>query len=336
MKKISLIILVAATLAACKKSKDVTVAAPVTYVAGFENNGSNSVAKLWKDGVATSLSDGTRPAVARSVFVSGSDVYVCGDEYNGTNSNVVLWKNGVRTDITAGSLHSIATRMYVKGSDVYIAGSQRSSSGVDRAVYWKNGVINFLTAGTYRGNATEIIVTEDDNVYVSGYEGNGTVFVAKVWRNGVQTVLGNGTYHSAGRGLALQGTTAVIGGYHLNSAGLVSALVWPAATYISGSAQCDIYDVFTEGSDLYAVGYEYRSGKYAALSWKNGVETVIGDPVKNTFPYGMFVLNATTYIAGTDATPGGGISRALMWKNGVATALTDGSRQAEAYAVFVK
>jgi len=39
------------------------------YVAGFENNGTKDVAKVWKNGVATSLTDGTNWATARSIFV---------------------------------------------------------------------------------------------------------------------------------------------------------------------------------------------------------------------------------------------------------------------------
>jgi hypothetical protein len=41
------------------------------YAAGYEKNGSNSklVAKVWKNGVATSLTNGTNPAEVSSLFV---------------------------------------------------------------------------------------------------------------------------------------------------------------------------------------------------------------------------------------------------------------------------
>jgi len=39
------------------------------YVAGYEDNGSVSVAKYWKNGHAVSLTDGTKNAHAESIVV---------------------------------------------------------------------------------------------------------------------------------------------------------------------------------------------------------------------------------------------------------------------------
>ena len=39
------------------------------YVSGYEIIGTNGVAKLWKNGVATSLTNGTNDAYASAVFV---------------------------------------------------------------------------------------------------------------------------------------------------------------------------------------------------------------------------------------------------------------------------
>jgi hypothetical protein len=74
------------------------------YVAGEETSTGpdpvwniTSIAKVWKNGVATSLTDGTYNAWASSVFVSGSDVYVAG-----TDGRVaILWKNGVATALSS-------------------------------------------------------------------------------------------------------------------------------------------------------------------------------------------------------------------------------------------
>ncbi len=48
------------------------------YVAGWESNGTVQVAKVWKNGAAQALSDGTHGALATAIAVSGDDVYVAG------------------------------------------------------------------------------------------------------------------------------------------------------------------------------------------------------------------------------------------------------------------
>ena len=73
------------------------------YIAGFENNGTKDVAKIWKNGVVTALTDGTNDAAAISVFVLGTDVYVSGWESNGTKKIAKIWKNGIATVLTNGT-----------------------------------------------------------------------------------------------------------------------------------------------------------------------------------------------------------------------------------------
>ena len=64
------IISVLVLFTSCKKKKDVAGKGDV-YVAGYEYSfqAGSQVAKLWKNGVAQNLSDGTRYAMAYSVFV---------------------------------------------------------------------------------------------------------------------------------------------------------------------------------------------------------------------------------------------------------------------------
>ena len=72
-------------------ANSVFVSGSDVYVAGHYGN----YAKVWKNGIATDLSDGTELAEARSVFVSGSDVYVAGNIFK----QGILWKNGVPTNL---------------------------------------------------------------------------------------------------------------------------------------------------------------------------------------------------------------------------------------------
>ena len=75
-----------------------------------------SAAKLWKNGIATSLTNGPLNGVASSVFVLGTDVYVTGWESGGfpTQQIVKLWKNGVVTPISDGSKYAFAYSVFVK------------------------------------------------------------------------------------------------------------------------------------------------------------------------------------------------------------------------------
>jgi hypothetical protein len=116
---------------------------------------------LWKNGLPTSLSDGTRIVTANAVTTSGSDVYVVGDNYN-TSVNMysaILWKNGIASSLPGGNNGSSAHSVVVSGSDVYISGAMYSViNGIDTAVstLWKNGVASSLTQSDVYPNAIAI------------------------------------------------------------------------------------------------------------------------------------------------------------------------------------
>ena len=59
---------------------------------GFESNGTKKVAKLWKNGVAASLTNGSTILEASSVVVNNGNIYVAGYESNGTKKVAKLWK----------------------------------------------------------------------------------------------------------------------------------------------------------------------------------------------------------------------------------------------------
>ena len=81
---------------------------------GNEYNGTKYVAKVWKNGVATALTNGSNDAEANSVFVFGTDVYVTGEEFNGTKYVAKIWKNGVATSLTNGANDAYAFSIFVK------------------------------------------------------------------------------------------------------------------------------------------------------------------------------------------------------------------------------
>ena len=153
------------------------------YVAGAENG----VAKVWKNGVATALTNGSNSGRAYSVFVSGTDIYAAGEERKiGSYYVAKVWKNGVAT--TLSSVSSGANSIYVSGTDVYVAGYE--SNGTNNvAKFWKNGVATTLSSVDSR--AYSIYVSGTD-VYVAGAEND----VAKVWKNGVATTLSSVVSHA--------------------------------------------------------------------------------------------------------------------------------------------
>jgi hypothetical protein len=95
-------------------ANDVFVSGSDVYVVGSKSltnsPGSNiftSLAILWKNGIATNLTNGSTNAKANDIFVSGNDIYVCGGE----DSNLMvltqkgkIWKNGLDISKTSNSL----------------------------------------------------------------------------------------------------------------------------------------------------------------------------------------------------------------------------------------
>jgi len=134
--------LVATGFTACKpnsKPKEINI-----YVAGYDNSGTNAVAKVWKNGKELyELTDGSKGAVAYSVFVVGGDVYSSGFEDNGTNWVAKVWKNDNELyELTDGSNDASAKSVFVADDKVYTAGYD---GGV--AKLWKNKSATDLTDG---------------------------------------------------------------------------------------------------------------------------------------------------------------------------------------------
>jgi len=83
------------------------------FVGGYEFMGNAYAARIWKNGVATSLTDGARTAFLYSVFVENGTVYAAGVENNGSMNVAKLWKNGVVTNLTDGRYGAVARSVFV-------------------------------------------------------------------------------------------------------------------------------------------------------------------------------------------------------------------------------
>ena len=121
------------------------------YTAGYEYNGTNYVAKVWKNKKAIFKTDGTKDAFANSVYVVGEDIYVSGQEGKAAK----VWKNGEELYelVDKGYAYSIV----VHNGDVYVAGSEKEGTD-DVAKVWKNG--KELYSLTDKGEVYSIFIVE--------------------------------------------------------------------------------------------------------------------------------------------------------------------------------
>lgn len=306
------------------------------YIAGYEGN----VAKYWKNGVATSLTDGTKVSAATDIFVSGNDVYVAGGE----GETAKYWKNGKAVVLSELSKEEHAEAIFVSGSDVYVAGTDEGS--MSTAKYWENGMA--VSLSELSSQAWDIFVSGDD-VYVAGDIGGNAVY----WKNGQVINLPNGNMATA---IFVSGNDVYVAGMEDNK---VENEYYTYYTYIikywkngnalnltDGKNDAMVTDIFVSGNDVYVCGYEatsikvygaYGSGDdYQAKYWKNGEEILLTDKETDSFAYKIYVSGNDVYVAGAERHAATGKYVAKYWKNGTAVALSDGTQHAEAYSIVVK
>lgn len=242
------------------------------YVAGWDFTGGIDNAKIWKNGVATVLSNSN--SRSNSVFVLGSDVYVAGFETNGSKFVAKYWKNGTTVPLTDGTKDAQVNSIFVSGNDVYAAGYENSGS-VDVACYWKNGtkvILPNVTSGGNYSRANSVFISGGD-VYVAGYQFNGINEVAKYWKNGIETSLGT-TYSSRANSIFVSGSDVYVAGYEKSS-----AKYWKNGTGTNFTAtapySAEAKSIFVSGSDVYVAVTEYNISLEKAKYYKNGIETTL-------------------------------------------------------------
>ncbi len=290
------------------------------YVAGWEYDGTQDVAKVWENGTELyNLTDGTQNAIARSLFVSGNDVYVAGEEFNGTKDVAKVWKNGKKLhELSDGTQNAFVYSVSVSGSDVYVAGEE--SNGTKRiAKVWKNGVATPLTDGVNNARAFTVFVSGSD-VYVGGGEQIDGVNRGKIWKNGnLYFTFPKNTIDYV-NAIYVQGTDVYAAGdnqYWINPAAKTPTIIKIPDSY-------NINSLFVSGNDVYAAGWEYDGTQDVAKVWKNSIGTKLSN--EDSEANSVFVWNNKVFIAGNEGSP------AVIWEDGKPTKL---AIEGSAYSVFV-
>ncbi len=331
IKKLILFLLTVFTISCSNDDGNSTT--PVTvkdvYVVGYETINNVAVAKYWKNGIGTALSDGVNYAKATSIFIDGDDVYVAGYEYIGANSIAKYWKNGISFNLTNSSSLAAASSIFVSNGDVYVSGQEQSGNNFV-AKYWKNGMPHNLSDGT-KDHYTKSIFVSGSDIYVCGiqYSDINSSSTAKYWKNGTATNLTNEGYNCGTSSILVSGNDLyIVGSEEKDVKYWKNGIAVTVAPLPSGSSFQSGYGMAVVGSDVFVVGKDETAGPSHAKMWKNAIPTTL-----NTYGQanGIAVSPAgDTYVVGKNSTV------AILWKNDTPTALSSGtSSDSEASAVFL-
>ncbi len=307
LKNTIAILAFATALFSCSNDDDNNTPAPVApektvYIAGSENITGKTYATIWKNGVPTKLTDGSKLGRALKVVASGSDIYVLasdGPDYN-------VYKNGIK-------LYSLvdctkAEGLYVLGNDVYVSGNY------DNFVkYWKNNTQENLSDGVYPCKGKDI--TLKNNVpYVVGSEIQAIgIRIAKLWKKGSPFVeLSPVDKVATANAIYNDGTNIYISGQQEDFGKIWKDEVSSFTTPNVGS----LFSVFVSGSDVYALGTGFET--YGIKLYKNKNTTNLPDNFEGN---SLFVSDADVYVLGTVVL--GADDQPALSKNGTITKYGD-------------
>jgi hypothetical protein len=345
----------------CSKNNDGVVPAPNVYVVGSGDdtlqNSSTKIAKYWKNGKVTHLTDGKNQAEASSIFVEKGNVHIVGYEVDNEIDTRIAryWKNGKTETLSDLGKGSEAYQVLVSNGDVYIGGIVYDE--VSKYVYWKNGSVRKdLTDGKgqvvfnnfYAGNSFFVY---NNDVYAAGYEYDRATDtgIAKYWKNGVAvTVKDPGTKGFArAYGIFVNKDGVYVAGYEYDKTTKNSTpkywkitpdSVLPTEVLLpdnrgSISRNNQAKSITVAGSDVYVGGSLDSNPVY----WKNGEAALNLTNRQNSVQVlsPVFVFNKDVYVAGyRDFSD----NVATYWKNGLSTEIAPGNVDKVdevAYSIFV-
>ncbi|WP_108245518.1 IPT/TIG domain-containing protein [Muricauda brasiliensis] len=323
-----------ATITATVGSQSVNAVAtivPNVYIGGYESNGTNNVAAIWKNGTKQGLSTSSDNSQVNSLFVVGADTYAAGNDGN----VAMVWKNGEELyQLTNGANGARANGIFVEGSDVYAVGEE-SVDGFFVAKVWKNGnLLKNVTNGVTNAYGKSIHVDGID-IYVAGHESNGELNEARVWKNfQVLHDLSDGSNPAEAYSMVWDGTDVYTVGTEVEE-GKFKAQIWKnnvlAKELTDGSNNGYAQSVFVDGDNVYVAGNDGIAPKI----WKNG-EVLYQHPDGGNYTEANAIHTniGNVYASGFAAL--GGKNVVKLWKNDEEMTITDGSQDAKSFDLIVQ
>ena len=351
------IVFVTVLIASCKKNNTAannppgTTPTPITadvYVTGFEVNAAGiSVAKLWKNGTAYDISDGTKNAGASGVFVRGTEVYVSFSD-GSSRPRAKLWKNGVVSTLYFSDMNNVFGESQASGMcNGVVSGWCTTGGGRFVAVYWDdNGVHEISNAATDNASASAIHIKTINNFTRTSLCGQidsyNTTASKRAFSWGGQfsnpsmTTIGGTQLSSIGRTCFINDN-----GFTYTGGSEGQPKIWfeNGATITPATNAGSVNGLYVVGNtNLYAVGDELVNGKHIAKLWSgdylsgNLQATNLSNTQYEASASAIQVVDGNTFIAGYEFESDGKVY-AKYWKNG--TAVKIGGATSYATAIYV-
>ncbi|MCL1892791.1 MAG: Ig-like domain-containing protein [Holophagaceae bacterium] len=294
------------------------------YVVGLSISGSQSAGVLWKNGVATALTDYKANVRAYSVTESNGNVYVAGQEDN----LATLWTNGVAKRILPH--RSTAQDVIVSGSDIYVSGLDMAWNSTTRMcpLIWKNGNIQYLDAyptGIMGGYSSFMFVEGSDVYALACYAETSSRYVSTLYKNGEAMQFPSlfrpsglsGCISVSGGNVYLVGQigTEVGAGVSYSQALLANGVPQPLGDNNGSYSDFWFSSVFTSGTDVYVAGSADSNGEEVGILWKNSVPQHIEGAY---YINNIHVLDGDVYLVGLNKD-----NKATLWINGVPYPMDD-------------
>lgn len=218
-------------------------------------------------------------------------------------------------------------------------GKNKANNFAYMASIWVDGVPTNLS-NTVSYSTADAIALNDNDIYVVGTEtADNNNVVLKLWKNNVGKNITDGAYRVQATDIVVnQGNVYIAGNEYLGLLNSPIATIWRngQAIRLTTDVISEVNAVYVYGNDIYAAGYKMINDKKTAITWKNGVETILysEDDDLESIATDIYADDSGIYVTG--AARNSDKSTAILWKNTVATPLSNPEVYTEAKALFVQ